>query len=175
MAANTPPGLSRRGFLATSSAAALTVAAPAAADGHGDEFQYEITRTEAEWRAQFSDFEYAILREGRTETPKTSPLWEETRPGAYHCKGCDLHNYDGNWKVVLDKGWVFFKHAVPNAVLFGIDGPVPEYGQMATGINAVTEVHCRRCGSHLGHHVYVAKQVLHCINGTALDFEPLEA
>jgi len=171
------PTLTRRGFFATSSAAALTIAAPpsAHADGHGDAHIYTVTKTEAEWRAHLSEFEYAILREGRTEKQKTSPLWEESRPGDYHCKGCDLHSYSGNWKVNLSKGWVFFKHAQPDAVLFGIDGPVAEYGQTSSGIEAVSEVHCRRCGSHLGHHLYVEGQVVHCINGTALTFKPQSA
>ncbi|PTX54971.1 peptide-methionine (R)-S-oxide reductase [Litoreibacter ponti] len=175
MPKDTSPILSRRGFFATSGAAALTLAAPARAESHGDTFQFEIVRTEKEWREQLSGIEYGILREGRTEPPKSSPLWEETRPGAYHCKGCDLHSYDGIWKIVLDKGWVFFEHAVPNAVLFGIDGPVPEYGGMAGGPGTVPEVHCRRCGSHLGHHVFLSRKILHCINGYALDFKPAEA
>jgi len=67
-----------------------------------------------------------ILREGFTEKPKSSPFWLELKPGMYHCKGCDLPVYDGQWKVILEKGWVFFYHAVPDAVLFGIDGKVPE-------------------------------------------------
>lgn len=175
-AATTTYPLSRRAFFATSSAAALAVAAPAArADGHGDAMVYEVTRTDEEWRAMLSDQQYAILRGGRTETPKSSPLWNETAEGFYHCQGCDLQNYDGRFKVVLDKGWVFFKHAVADAALLGLDGPVPEYGQMATGIDAVTEVHCRRCGSHLGHLLVIGGQQLHCINGAALDFKPLDA
>lgn len=166
--------MTRRGFFAASSAAALTVttAQRARADGHGDAHIYTVVQGDAAWRAQLTEFEYAILREGRTEKQRTSPLWEETRPGNYHCKGCDLHSYSGNWKVNLSKGWVFFKHAQPDAVLFGIDGPVAEYGQMSSGIEAVSEVHCRRCASHLGHHLYVEGHVVHCINGTALNFKP---
>lgn len=168
--------LTRRGFFATSSAAALAVAAPTAfASTPGDAHTYEITRTEEEWRAMLSEYEFAILRGGRTEKPKTSPLWEETAPGAYHCKGCDLHSFDGRWKVVLDKGWVFFKQSQPDAVLMGIDGPVAEYGQMSSGIEAVTEVHCRRCSSHLGHLLIIEGAMLHCMNGTSLNFKPVEA
>ena len=99
--------LSRRSFFATSGAAAVALAAPVRAETKGDTFQFEITRTEQEWRERLGGIEYAILRDGRTEPPKSSPLWEETRPGDYHCKGCDLHVYEGTWKVVLDKGWVF--------------------------------------------------------------------
>lgn len=75
----------------------------------------------------------------------------------------------------LDKGWVFFYHAVRDAVLLGIDGAVQEYGQMVSPEFTVTEVHCRRCGSHLGHYVFIAGRMTHCINGTALDFKPKAA
>jgi len=69
---------------------------------------------------------------------------------------------------------VFFFHAVPDAVLFGIDGKVPEYGAMAPG-TAIAEVHCRRCGSHLGHHLKVSGEVVHCINGASVNFVPQSA
>lgn len=114
------------------------------------------------------------MREGLTEAPKSSPLWDETKPGSYHCKGCDLYNYDARLKVVLEKGWVFFEHSQPDSVLTAIDGPVPEYGAMSEDA-ALTEVHCRRCGSHLGHLLIVAGGMKHCINGASLDFKPAEA
>lgn len=171
-----PPEITRRGFVGASAASALalgaasrTNAAPTEADG----FSYEINRSDAEWKARLSDDEYKILRKGSTELPKTSPLWEEERPGWYHCKGCDLASFEGRWKVKLDKGWAFFKHAQPNAVLTDIDGPVAEYGaSMSLGPGAFIEIHCRRCGSHLGHLLKVNGLVLHCINGTALNYYP---
>jgi peptide-methionine (R)-S-oxide reductase len=176
---NTP--LSRRRFFATSSAAALSLGAASTARAatepqlHGSDMTYEITKTEEEWRAQLNEFEYEILRNGRTEKPKTSPLWEETAEGSYHCKGCELKAYEGRWKSNLDKGWVFFFHSEPDAVLTGIDGAVAEYGQMSAGFAANIEVHCRRCGSHLGHIIYVEDLIRHCINGTALNFHPASA
>ncbi|SHE31289.1 peptide-methionine (R)-S-oxide reductase [Litoreibacter ascidiaceicola] len=168
--------LNRRGFFAYSSAAALTVgvssrAMALEAEGASD-YQYEVIRTEAEWRAQLSEFDYAILREGKTEKQKSSPHWNETAEGIYHCKGCDLPSYDGKWKVVLKKGWAFFYHAVPNNVLTGIDGIIPpEYGDSAAGFAALIETHCRRCGSHLGHLLIVEGIQTHCINGASLVFK----
>lgn len=139
----------------------------------GDEFEFEVTRSEAEWRAMLSDFEYGILRDGKTEPQKTSPLWNETRTGAYHCRGCDLHVYQSGWQVVVEtKGWVFFRQNVPNAVLMGIDGKLPSGMAAPEGsIHAAIEVHCRRCGSHFGHILLVGATVLHCTNGTSYNFK----
>ncbi|MCY4335596.1 MAG: peptide-methionine (R)-S-oxide reductase [Litoreibacter sp.] len=178
--------ITRRRFFATSSAAAIGLAttratrastAPAKhAAPAGEDIVYEVTKTEAEWLEQLEEFEYFIMRKGLTEPPKTSELWTEVRDGTYHCKGCGLTSFDGRWKVILDKGWLFFHHAVPNAVLLGIDGPVAEYGQMADSEQAVTEVHCRRCGSHLGHLLTIRPVgMVHCINGTAMEFRQLDA
>jgi len=170
--------LSRRHLFAggaASAIAAITGAAQArVAAGTSSDFVYEINHSDEEWRAMLGDDDFAILREGFTEKPKSSPLWLEVKPGMYNCKGCDLPVYDGQWKVILDKGWVFFYHAVPDAVLFGIDGAVPEYGAMAAG-TAIAETHCRRCGSHLGHHLNVGPELVHCINGASLNFVPQAA
>ncbi len=137
------------------------------------DFPYEITRTEAEWREHLDndDFAYEILRNGKTETPKTTDLWFIPHNDGYLCRGCDLPLFDVRWFQFLEKGWVFFHHAVTNSVLFGIDGPVPQYGQagMLNDSNVVAEVHCRRCGSHVGHHLKVSGMYLFCINGTALN------
>lgn len=165
--------LSRRMFFASTGAAALTAAGAASArvaPGENSDFVYEVTRTEDEWVQLLGDEGFVIMREGYTEAPKSSPLWEETRPGTYHCRGCDLHVYDSPWKTVLEKGWVFFLQSVPDALMMNIDGPTPEYGSMAEGLNATTEVHCRRCGSHLGHLLIVEGKMRHCINGQALTF-----
>lgn len=173
--------ITRRGFMSTSLASGIlagsTALAQAGKFSEGGDYTYEVTRTDPEWKERLTQEEYEILRTGSTETPKSSPLWEETRNGSYACKGCDLHNYDANWKVILDKGWAFFHHSTPNSVLTGIDGPVPDYGSdMAPeGTVAMMEAHCRRCGSHLGHIVMAEGMLLHCINGASLNFAPTEA
>jgi peptide-methionine (R)-S-oxide reductase len=165
------------------------------APADGDAFGYEVTRTESEWRSLLTDEEYKIMREGGTEVPKSDPQWDSTEAGIYACKGCDLDNYDARWKVVLDKGWLFFRHSQPNAVLTGIDMSVydrferpdaptegvvvpedvpvemltPEVQAIIDDFIAI-EVHCRRCGSHFGHILWIDKKLLHCVNGAALSF-----
>ena len=171
----------RRGFMvAASSVAAGAVAGCAMPGSSGgssggadsEAITYEVRHTEAQWRARLTDVEYQILRTGRTEQPKSSPFWNSTAKGRYRCKGCDLTNYDARWKVVLDKGWVFFRHSEPSTVLTGIEGPVPEYGAPDAEFGAFIEVHCRRCGSHLGHLLQMEDKLLHCINGASLKFRP---
>jgi len=131
------------------------------------DYRYEIQRTEAEWRERLSDFEYSIMREMGTEPPKSSPLWDEDREGVYRCKGCDQLLYWSNAKKNIDKGWAFFRHAEPDSVLTGID----QTKFLGDTTIYMLEVHCRRCGSHLGHIVWISNEVLHCINGAALTFE----
>ena len=133
-------------------------------------FPYEVQRTEEEWLALLDGDEeaYGVLRLSNTEWPGTTDLWETAHEGEYACRGCDLPVYDGQWFVPLEKGWVFFEHSIPNAVMLGVDGPVRQYGMRDEMRIALIEVHCRRCGSHLGHYLPVDGQNLHCINGTSL-------
>lgn len=165
----------RRAFLATTGLAAAAAVAPrqgtAGTASQTDGFTFEITRTEAEWRARLSDEEFRIMRRGGTELPGSSELWTETRPGNYFCKGCDLLLYRGAWREPVDKGWVFFRHSEPNTVLTGVDGPVAEYGMDPYTDLTMIEVHCRRCASHLGHILLVEDMILHCINGNSLTFD----
>lgn len=174
-----PSTPTRRHFLGS---AALSVAATpvvfatsAAAHSTGDEsFTYEIQRSEEAWRAMLSEDEYRILREGGTEPRFSSELWQEERPGHYHCRGCDLTLYDADWKTLRLIGWVFYFHSRENAVLTSIDELPPEMGEVdeMDTPDTMLEVHCRRCGSHLGHIVNVEGDVLHCINGASLVFSP---
>ncbi|WP_037227367.1 peptide-methionine (R)-S-oxide reductase MsrB [Roseobacter sp. GAI101] len=125
---------------------------------------FEITRTEAQWRAMLSDAEYAVLREEETETPFTSPLNDETRKGFYHCKGCDLPVYSSKHKYDSGTGWPSFWKSMPDAV-----GTKPDNTLFATR----TEVHCSRCGSHFGHIFDDGPEPTgkrHCLNGVSLKF-----
>lgn len=174
--------LTRRKFFASTGAAALSIGSASIAttasakvkyDQADSSMKFEVMRSEEEWQEILTQNEYAILRKGLTERPRTSPLWKETAAGTYHCKGCDLPAYTSNQKVILDKGWVFFYHSEPDSVMMSIDGNVPsEYGEMGANSAAVVEVHCRRCASHLGHFLVINKAMTHCINGTALTFKP---
>lgn len=161
--------ISRRTLLATS-AMLMPGAAAARYVSSTDGFAYEVTRSRAEWIELLGEDTFLIMREGHTEVPKSNPHWDSLAPGIYACKGCELPLYDARWKVVLDKGWLFFRHGEANALLMGIDWP--EGSNMAEEFAALTgiEVHCRRCGSHMGHIVLIENKLLHCINGASMTF-----
>lgn len=164
----------RRDLLATAAfagalAPALLIARPAraATPEAADGFSFEITRSEAEWRALLDADAYNVLREGGTEWPESSPLWNDYSAGDFHCRGCDLLLFTSDWRADIDMGWVFFHHSVPNAVLMAID-TAADYSGGREPARTLIEDHCRRCGSHLGHIVLAEGQVVHCINGTSL-------
>lgn len=126
---------------------------------------FEITKTEAEWRALLSPEQFAVLREEDTERPFTSPLNDEKRKGAFHCAGCDLPAFASETKYNSGTGWPSFWAPLDNAVATREDNSF-----FATRI----EVHCRRCGGHFGH-VFddgpppTGKR--YCMNGLALTFK----
>ena len=171
--------LGRRSFLATGAALPALALRPdtAAAKDEGG-YTYPITRTEAEWRDRLSPIEHYVLREGGTEAPRSSTLWNSKGVGTYCCRGCDLTLYDSLQKIELDKGWVFFRHSHKDTVMTDLDLGQGMAGDPFAEMRAAMEVHCRRCGSHLGHIVSlpeVPDRPIHCINGYALTFEAAEA
>lgn len=128
--------------------------------------KFEIEKTEAEWRAILDEMQYAVLREEATERAFTSPLNDEKREGTYHCAGCELALYSSEHKFDSGTGWPSFWQALPDAV-----GTKTDYKL----IYPRTEVHCRRCGGHLGHIFDDGPQPTgkrHCINGVAMTFKP---
>ncbi len=168
--------IDRRAFLKTSTgvlgAGMVAQAAKADVPAGRDPFEYEITRTDEEWMEMLGEHDFEILRGGRTEQQRSSPLWSETRSGKYLCRGCDLENYSSFTKAYPGKGWVFFTASEPNSQMMAQDSGA----EMADEASDITiEVHCRRCGSHTGHILLVNGQVLHCINGASLTFVPDEA
>jgi len=144
---------------------------PAAMAGSGDKYQFEVVRTEEEWRSMFDEETYKILREGDTEFPKTSDLWDDYRAGKFDCVACDLPLYTSKWRAVIDKGWVFFRQSEPDAIHLSIGGTIPE-GMADKSTRDSTLINCRRCGSHLGHMVVIEGELINCINGRALNFTP---
>ena len=145
--------------LAAGSAAAFARFGTAATDEN-----FEVTRTEAEWRAMLSDLEYKVMREEGTERAFTSPLDKNYADGTYLCRGCDLPLYSSEVKYDSGTGWPSFWQAMDGAI-----GTKPD--RSLFGVR--TECHCSRCGSHLGHifddgPAPTGKR--HCLNGVSLIF-----
>ncbi len=127
---------------------------------------FEVIKSDAEWRRILSEDRYQVLRKHDTERPGSSPLNAEHREGVYQCAGCDLDLFRSDAKFDRRTGWPSFTQAIPNAIGTSID-------RSPFGVR--TEVHCRRCGGHLGH-VFAdgppPTGQRYCMNGAALVFEP---
>ncbi|MCA1586213.1 MAG: peptide-methionine (R)-S-oxide reductase MsrB [Acidobacteria bacterium] len=130
----------------------------------GDRF--EVTKSEAEWRKILTPDQFSILRKHNTERAGSSPLNDEHRPGTFACAGCDLPLYSSSTKFESGTGWPSFTAPLDNAI-----GTSEDRSFFAVR----TEVHCRRCGGHLGH-VFddgpppTGKR--YCMNGAAMVFKP---
>lgn len=127
---------------------------------------YEVTHTDAEWRKLLSPAEYNILRQQGTEAPWTSPLLKEHRTGTFLCRGCALPLFASSTKFDSGTGWPSFWKPLPNAVETTTDN---------SWIESRTEVHCRRCGGHLGHVFDDGPRptgLRYCMDGLALTFMP---
>ena len=162
--------MTKRTFLGAAGAAlgGLFVSSCARGEDGGAEAgeTFEIVKSDAEWRAQLSPQAYAVLRRESTERSGSSPLDKEYRPGTYVCAGCALPVYRSETKFDSGTGWPSFFAPIEGAVRTKEDNSL-----FATR----TEVHCRRCGGHLGH-VFddgpppTGKR--YCMNGVALNFIP---
>ncbi len=152
--------MNRRNLLLAGIAATLFHGGPAAAQ------TYEVTHTDAEWQKLLSPAAYNVLRQQGTEPPFSSPLLNEHRTGAFNCAGCALPLFSSTTKFDSGTGWPSFYAPLPNAVLTSSD--------TSLGMDR-TEVHCRRCGGHLGH-VFPdgppPTGLRYCMNGVALSFTP---
>lgn len=127
---------------------------------------FEITKTEAEWKKILTPEQFRILRQKGTERAGTSPLDKQEGKGIYQCAGCQLPLFSSATKFHSGTGWPSFYAPLKNAIAVSVDNSF---------FMTRTEVHCRRCGGHLGH-VFndgpppTGKR--YCMNGVALKFVP---
>ncbi|MGI8737569.1 MAG: peptide-methionine (R)-S-oxide reductase [Candidatus Eremiobacter antarcticus] len=127
---------------------------------------FEVEHTDAEWRARLAPEQFNVLRREGTEAPSSSALENEHRKGTYLCAGCELALYSSDTKFESGTGWPSFWAPLPNAVETSTDFKL---------IAPRTEVHCRRCGGHLGHVFDDGPKptgLRYCMNGVALEFKP---
>jgi peptide-methionine (R)-S-oxide reductase len=128
------------------------------------EAAYPFTLTDAEWKKRLSPLAYQVLRKQATERPFTSPLNKEHRAGTFKCAGCAQPLFNAKTKFDSSTGWPSFWEPLPRAV-----GTSRDFALVYPRV----EVHCARCGGHLGH-VFddgpppTGKR--YCMNGVALSF-----
>jgi peptide-methionine (R)-S-oxide reductase len=134
----------------------------------GPDAAFPVQRSEAEWRAALSPEAFRVLRQHGTERPGTSPLNAEKRPGIFACAGCGNPLFDAAAKYESGTGWPSFFAPIEGAV-----GTRTDRSFFMTR----TEVHCARCGGHLGH-VFpdgpAPTGLRYCMNGVSLAFTPRE-
>jgi peptide-methionine (R)-S-oxide reductase len=127
---------------------------------------YAVTHTDAEWRKILTPEQYAVLRQAYTERPFSSPLDKEYGSGIYACAGCGLDLYSSRTKFDSHTGWPSFWAPLPHAITTEKDWSLAMLR---------TEVHCSRCGGHLGH-VFddgpPPTGLRYCMNGLAMTFKP---
>jgi peptide-methionine (R)-S-oxide reductase len=141
---------------------ALTFGCGNAADARKGKFA--VTKTDAEWRKQLSPAAYRVLRQEDTERPYSSPLDKEKRKGTFSCAGCALPLFSSTTKFDSGTGWPSFWKPLAGAVGTATDYKIG---------SARTEVHCSRCGGHLGHVFNDGPKPTgkrYCMNGVAMKF-----
>ena len=125
---------------------------------------FQVNHTPAEWRRRLTPAQFDVLREAGTETPDSSPLLNEHRSGVFTCAGCNLPVFPSKTKFDSGTGWPSFYAPLPNAIATTRDASLGEVR---------TEVHCHRCGGHLGHVFDDGPRptgLRYCMNGVALGF-----
>jgi len=128
---------------------------------------YEVTKSKEEWKAELTSQEYAVLREAATERPYSSDLLDIKKAGTFVCAACGNELYENEHKFESGTGWPSFDRAIDGGVAYGSDSKLGYQRD---------EVHCAKCGGHLGHVFNDGPRETtgkrHCINGVAMDFEP---
>jgi peptide-methionine (R)-S-oxide reductase len=158
--------VNRRQWLQTVTRAAVGGTLAGSLSMKADAGTFAIRKTDAEWRAQLTPEQFRVLREHGTERAGTSPLNNEKRKGVFHCAGCEQALFASDTKFESGTGWPSFFRPLPGAV-----GTKTDRSFFMTR----TEVHCSRCGGHLGH-VFddgpAPTGLRYCMNGVSLTFVP---
>ena len=126
---------------------------------------YSVKKSDAEWKKELDPLQHHVLRDHGTERPFTSPLNNEKRKGTFRCAGCGEPLFDSSTKYESGSGWPSFWASMDGAVGTSTD---------SSHFMSRTEVHCAKCGGHLGHVFPDGPKPTgqrYCMNGAALKFE----
>jgi peptide-methionine (R)-S-oxide reductase len=127
-----------------------------------------VAMSDEEWKKKLTPEQFQVLRKHGTERAGASPLDHFYEPGTYYCAGCGAPLFDSDTKFNSGSGWPSFYQPMDDAVEISTD---------RSFFMVRTEVHCQKCGGHLGHVFEDGPQptgLRYCMNGCALDFKPAE-
>lgn len=131
--------------------------------------EFEVSKSAEEWKEELTEAEFEVLRKAATEPSFSSPLNKIEEPGTFICAACGNELYKTKHKFMSGTGWPSFDRPIEGAVAYGTDSKL---GYQRN------EVHCARCGGHLGHVFDDGPEETtgkrHCLNGIAMDFIPAE-
>jgi peptide-methionine (R)-S-oxide reductase len=128
--------------------------------------QFDVVKSDEEWRKILTPEQYQVLRRHGTEHPGSCALLREKRPGTFSCAGCGQPLFVADRKFESGTGWPSFFAPLEGSIRTSVDDSL---------FMRRTEVHCSRCGGHLGHVFEDGPPptgLRYCINGVALNFEP---
>ena len=128
--------------------------------------KFEVEKSAEQWSCDLSPEQFRVLRPHGTERAGTSPLNKESRAGTFRCAGCGQSLFETNTKFDSGTGWPSFWAPIEGAVATSVD---------RTLFMPRTEVHCSRCGGHLGHAFEDGPPptgIRYCMNGLAMTFDP---
>jgi peptide-methionine (R)-S-oxide reductase len=128
--------------------------------------KFEIEKTEDEWRKILTPEQFNVLRKHGTERAGTSILDKEYGKGQFVCAGCDRPLFVSDTKFNSGTGWPSFNDPMPGAIATSVDRSL---------FSTRTEVHCSRCGGHLGHVFPDGPKptgLRYCMNGISMKFIP---
>ncbi|MCU0552989.1 MAG: peptide-methionine (R)-S-oxide reductase MsrB [Leptolyngbya sp. Prado105] len=127
---------------------------------------FEINKTEEEWKASLTPEQFRVLRKHGTERAGTSPLDKEYGKGTFNCAGCGTPLFSSETKFNSGTGWPSFYAPIENAIEVSVDRSL---------FMTRVEVHCAKCGGHLGHVFEDGPRPTgqrYCMNGVSLEFVP---
>jgi peptide-methionine (R)-S-oxide reductase len=136
-------------------------------DSKGGAMTTENDKPESQWRAELSPEQFHVLREKGTERAFSGAYWDTKTPGLYRCAGCGEALFASGTKFDSGTGWPSFWEPIEDAA-------VETETDTSFGMRR-TEVHCRRCGSHLGHVFPDGPEptgLRYCINSLSLALDP---
>lgn len=130
------------------------------------EARFEVEKPAERWRSELTAEQFRVLREHGTERAGTSGLNHEKRSGTFRCAGCGHPLFQSETKFESGTGWPSFWAPIDRSVETAVD---------SSHFMVRTEVHCAKCGGHLGHVFPDGPKpsgLRYCLNGAALDFAP---